>query len=341
MGPNVSPLAKLSSTSSTDLQYVKSLPSLSQYFTPGGSSTSLSAMIDEASKTITYDNQNQLNSVSYSNGNSHSNSYVNISNSTSNTSIGSSGSCNNSPTSTFHPKPLSGLQRLTPLHAQSSGSIPTMNSLPFKIHPSMSSNSLARSYSNTDLATYSSSDLIAPHFKKSRPNSPGLVQPPTTISRSPNSSTYLPSLLNNNSSNLSNSSNRDSSAALHLLGFSTQQLASQRHQTPDATPLQTPSVSPKIGGFGQLNSSSDNNNTGMASNPNSQQQQQRPGLHTSGSTSQLPPLSSLKLGALPDKFDINGINAGTPNVTGINTRNSSFTNLALLQQQQQQQQQGR
>ncbi|KAG7902357.1 hypothetical protein KL935_001265 [Ogataea polymorpha] len=133
------------------------------------------------------------------------------------------------------PPPLNSLStlRLTPLRTPSTGSLPQLHSsgsgsATVYNNSASSSNlsSLARSFSSTDL---SSADhrLPQPQFKKSRPNSPAIPTSPTA--------TMIAS--------------KDSSAALHLLGLSSMPQAPSLHQrqaTPDGTPLQTPSVSPKL-----------------------------------------------------------------------------------------------
>ncbi|ODV87422.1 hypothetical protein CANARDRAFT_26822, partial [[Candida] arabinofermentans NRRL YB-2248] len=242
---------------------------------------------------------------------------------------------------------LSSIQRLTPLKTSSTGSVPTLlsptmqsststSSSSFKSqnqlkqtspptpqrpivsssHSSTSLSSFARSYSNTDLSNYHT-DLIQPQYKKSRPNSPGLIHPPTSISRSP-------------TANHSLIQNRDSSAALHLLGFSTQHhgnssgnngshqshnsnntlFKSSSQQTPDATPLQTPSVSPKLGPTPMNNGNmpflmNNNSSLNLSSSSGSGSLGGVGGLNST----QLPPLRSLKLD-LPDEINISNTEFG-------------------------------
>ncbi|KAG7819703.1 hypothetical protein KL928_002377 [Ogataea angusta] len=179
------------------------------------------------------------------------------------------------------PPPLNSLStlRLTPLRTPSTGSLPQLQSsgsgsAAVYNNSASSSNlsSLARSFSSTDL---SSTDhrLPQPQLKKSRPNSPAIPTSPTA--------TMIAS--------------KDSSAALHLLGLSSMPQAPSLHQrqaTPDGTPLQTPSVSPKLYPSASLNSVPSGVNLNsplptvsslMSSSLNSK------------STVQLPSLRSLKL----------------------------------------------
>ncbi|GMF82246.1 unnamed protein product [[Candida] boidinii] len=191
---------------------------------------------------------------------------------------------------------------------QSHSQTPVM-AAPITTTASSSSNiaSLARSFSNTDLHTLGPSDYPIPlHFKKSRPNSPSLNQP-LGLSKSP--SNY----------------NKESSNALHLLGFgssitpnflhSSMSSNNLLHQTPDATPLQTPSVSPKLG----------------PSNPTIQQNQipsmQNLPSNPISSSSQLPPLRSLKLD-LPNAVDMGSVsaNANANSNNNNNNNNNSTTN---------------
>ncbi|KAG7928452.1 hypothetical protein KL925_001752 [Ogataea polymorpha] len=179
------------------------------------------------------------------------------------------------------PPPLNSLStlRLTPLRTPSTGSLPQLHSsgsgsATVYNNSASSSNlsSLARSFSSTDL---SSADhrLPQPQFKKSRPNSPAIPTSPTA--------TMIAS--------------KDSSAALHLLGLSSMPQAPSLHQrqaTPDGTPLQTPSVSPKLYPSASLSSipSGVNLNSSLATVSSLMSSSLN-----SKSTVQLPSLRSLKL----------------------------------------------